>query len=235
MLVDDDVAVEDSTWHGRPARHRRHACWSRRSPARSPRSGAELAAVAAVARKVNDAVRVFGIALTPCTTPAAGKPGFDLPEDEIEVGVGIHGEPGRRRDEDRAGQRLAGDRGERDPRRPSRSTPATRRSCMVNGLGGTPLIELYVRVQRGAELLAGRGVEIARSLVGNYVTSLDMAGCSLTVCQARRRADCGCGTRRSTPPACDGASEPHGRRTAAPRAWIAARSRRLGHRRRRTS
>jgi dihydroxyacetone kinase-like protein len=181
VLVNDDVAVEDSTWTaGR--RGTGATVFVEKLAGALAESGADLASVAAVARKVNERSRSFGIALTSCTTPAAGQPTFELAEDEIELGVGIHGEPGRVRRKIGTARELtelaagavlddyllaAGDRA----------------LVMVNGLGGTPLVELYVVFAEVARILAGRGVEIARNLVGNYITSLDMAGYSLTVCK----------------------------------------------------
>src|SRR6266581_103756 len=142
--------------------------------------GADLATAAALAREVNDRSRSFGVALSACTVPAAGKPGFELAEDEIELGVGIHGEPGRARG------RLV----------PAKEIAAVALDAihtdapisgevlvMVNGLGGTPLIELYVVFAAVADWLGARGVTITRSLVGNYITSLEMAGASITVCR----------------------------------------------------
>ena len=142
--------------------------------------GADLAASAALAREVNDRSRSFGVALTACTVPAAGKPGFDLGEDEIELGVGIHGEPGRTRGKLGTAKQIS-----------AISLDAIHADMplsgevlvMVNGLGGTPLIELYVVFAAVADWLAGHGVTISRSLVGNYITSLEMAGCSITVCR----------------------------------------------------
>jgi phosphoenolpyruvate---glycerone phosphotransferase subunit DhaK len=181
VLVNDDVAVEDSTWTaGR--RGTGATVFVEKIAGALAESGADLAAVAAVARKVNERSRSFGIALTSCTTPSAGTPTFELGHDEIEVGVGIHGEPGRSRREIGSARELtelaAGailddyplDRGDQS-------------LVMVNGLGGTPLVELYVVFGEVARILAGRGIDIARSLVGNYITSLDMAGYSLTVCK----------------------------------------------------
>ena len=142
--------------------------------------GADLAGAAALAREVNDRSRSFGVAFTPCTVPAAGKPGFELGDDEIELGVGIHGEPGRTRGKLVTAEEIA-----------AVSLNALHADMplsgdvlvMVNGLGGTPLIELYVVFAAVSEWLAGHGVTIARSLVGNYITSLEMAGCSITVCR----------------------------------------------------
>jgi dihydroxyacetone kinase-like protein len=179
VLVDDDVAVQDSLYTaGR--RGTGATLVVEKVAGALAESGGDLGLVAGVGRKVNERSRSFGIALTACTTPAAGTPTFDLGEDEIELGVGIHGEPGRRRRKIAPASELAEiaagailddlpfDRGE----------PAL---VIVNGMGGTPLIELYVMLNEVARILGGRGVSIARSLVGNYVTSLDMAGCSLTL------------------------------------------------------
>ncbi len=139
-----------------------------------------LAEVAAVARRVSESGRSMGVALTSGTVPAVGRPTFDLPEGEIEVGVGIHGEPGRRR----------------VPLVPAREiaellvtpilddldfTGGDGVLAFVNGMGGTPLIELYLMYGEVAKLLEKAGVTVARSLVGSYITSLDMAGCSLTL------------------------------------------------------
>jgi dihydroxyacetone kinase-like protein len=181
VLVNDDVAVEDSTWTaGR--RGTGATVFVEKMAGALAESGADLTSVAAVARKVNERSRSFGIALTSCTTPSAGTPTFELGDDEIELGVGIHGEPGRERSKIATARELtelatgvilddyplaAGDRA----------------LVMVNGLGGTPLVELYVVFGEVARILAGRGIDIARNLVGNYITSLDMAGCSLTVCK----------------------------------------------------
>jgi dihydroxyacetone kinase-like protein len=134
-----------------------------------------------VAGVVNDRSRSFGIALTACTTPAAGKPGFDLPEDEVEVGVGIHGEPGRRREALAPARDLVEIAvGAVDDDLPVAGQELL---VMVNGLGGTPLVELYVAFNEVAQQIAARGGRIARSLVGNYITSLDMSGFTVTVCR----------------------------------------------------
>ncbi|MHB1614831.1 MAG: dihydroxyacetone kinase subunit DhaK, partial [Actinomycetes bacterium] len=141
--------------------------------------GRSLAEVAEVARKVNARGRSMGMALTSCTVPSAGKPTFDLPEGEMEIGVGIHGEPGRRR----------------VPLAPAREVAAMLVEpiladldftgdgviAFVNGMGGTPLVELYLMYNEVAQLLQKAGVTVARSLVGPYITSLEMAGCSVTL------------------------------------------------------
>ena len=154
--------------------------WSRRSPARSPATGADLDEVAAIGRRANQASRSFGIALTPCIVPAAGTPTFELGPDEIEIGIGIHGEPGRERRPIGPASELAAvatqailDDGTLD-----RGDEAL---VIVNGMGGTPLIELYLVFGEVAKLLGDRGITVARRLVGNYVTSLEMAGCMLTL------------------------------------------------------
>jgi dihydroxyacetone kinase-like protein len=182
VLVDDDVAVQDSTWTaGR--RGTGGTLFVEKIAGALAERGAPLAEVAATARRVNAATRSFAVALTACTAPAAGKPGFDLPEDEIEVGVGIHGEPGRRREKLRPAREIVADMmAALLADQPLAVGDET--LVMVNGLGGTPLIELYVVYREVAAVLAGEGVHIAANLVGNYVTSLDMAGVSITVCKA---------------------------------------------------
>jgi dihydroxyacetone kinase-like protein len=147
--------------------------------------GEDLAACRTLGERVNKATRSMGVALTSCTVPAAGKPTFQLGDDEIEIGVGIHGEPGRRRakmtdadtlsrdmitailDDLAASGQGAGDSGEV--------------LLLVNGFGATPLMELYVMYHAARARIEARGLTVTRSLVGNYVTALDMAGCSLTV------------------------------------------------------
>ncbi|NUK06302.1 dihydroxyacetone kinase subunit DhaK [Streptomyces lunaelactis] len=182
VLVDDDVAVQDSTWTaGR--RGTGATVFVEKIAGALAEKGADLAAVAEMGKRVNAASRSFAVALTACTTPASGKPGFDLPEDEIEVGVGIHGEPGRSREKLRPAKEIVATALDAiladQP-----LTAGDQTIVMVNGLGGTPLIELYVVFNDVAAALADKGVVIARSLVGNYVTSLDMAGVSITVCKA---------------------------------------------------
>ncbi len=179
VLVNDDVAVEDSTWTaGR--RGTGATVFVEKIAGALAEQGADLAAVAAIAEQVNANSRSFGIALSPATTPASGKPGFVLEDAEIEIGVGIHGEPGRRR----------------GPIAPAAELVRTALDAitddlpldgnvlvMVNGMGGTPLIELYIAYREVHRLLTERGVTIARNLVGNYITSLEMQGFSLTVCK----------------------------------------------------
>ncbi|GHH81290.1 dihydroxyacetone kinase subunit DhaK [Kitasatospora indigofera] len=182
VLVDDDVAVTDSTWTaGR--RGTGATVFVEKIAGALAERGAGLDEVAAVGRRVNELSRSFAVALTACTTPAAGKPGFDLPEDEMEVGVGIHGEPGRRREKLGTAREIVAEALAAVLAEPV-LTGTDQALVMVNGLGGTPLIELYVLFNEVSTQLAAQGVTIARSLVGNYVTSLDMAGASITVCRA---------------------------------------------------
>jgi dihydroxyacetone kinase-like protein len=139
-----------------------------------------LKAVADICRQVNAQGRSMGMALTSCTVPEAGKPTFDLPEDQMEIGIGIHGEPGRTRMALKTAaeitEMLANPILEDLPFRSGDSVLA-----LVNGMGGTPLLELYVVYNELAKLLAGRNIKIARNLVGSYITSLEMAGCSITL------------------------------------------------------
>jgi phosphoenolpyruvate---glycerone phosphotransferase subunit DhaK len=182
VLVNDDVAVQDSLYTaGR--RGTGATLVVEKVAGALAEQGADLSDVASVARKANELSRSFGIALTACTTPASGRPTFDIGADEIELGIGIHGEPGRERRRiapaseltDLAAAAILDD------------LPLERGQqviAIVNGMGGTPLIELYVVFGELARILSGRGLSIVRSLVGNYVTSLDMAGFSLTITRA---------------------------------------------------
>jgi dihydroxyacetone kinase-like protein len=181
VLVDDDVAVEDSTWTaGR--RGTGATLIVEKVAGALAETGASAAAVAAAGSRVNEASASFAVALTACTTPASGRPGFDLPDDEMEVGVGIHGEPGRRREKLRPARDIAALAVDA-VLGAKRLGAGSETIVLLNGLGGTPLIELYVLYGEVAALLDKAGVRIARNLVGNYVTSLDMAGASLTVCR----------------------------------------------------
>ncbi|WP_378787876.1 dihydroxyacetone kinase subunit DhaK [Nonomuraea fastidiosa] len=178
VLVDDDVAVQDSLYTaGR--RGTGATLFVEKIAGAAAEEGLPLEDVAAVAADVNRRSRSFGIALTSCTPPSAGKPIFDLPENQVELGIGIHGEPGRTRVPIAPARELAGvamDAIHGDM--PLRGDLLV----MVNGMGGTPLSELYVVFGEVAAYVKGRGARVARSLVGNYVTSLDMQGFSVTVC-----------------------------------------------------
>ena len=179
VLVDDDVAVQDSLYTaGR--RGVGATVFVEKIAGALAEEGVGLAAVAAVAREVNERSRSFGIALTSCTVPAAGKPTFELGESEIELGIGIHGEPGRTRTGHTTASDLAAVALDAIGADLSLQGDLL---VMVNGMGGTPLIELYLMFNEVRKNLEGRGARIARNLVGNYITSLEMQGFSVTVCQ----------------------------------------------------
>jgi dihydroxyacetone kinase-like protein len=179
IVTDDDVAVEKSTYSiGR--RGVAGTLIVEKIVGAAAEKGADLKGCVALGERVNARTRSMGVALTSCTVPAAGTPTFTLGEDEMEMGVGIHGEPGRRRIKlERADAiahemttAIAQDLGPRE---------GAEALLLVNGFGGTPMIELYLMYNAARRMLEERGLRIARSLVGNFVTSLDMAGCSLTV------------------------------------------------------
>ncbi len=179
IVVDDDVAVQDSLYTaGR--RGVGATVLLEKIVGAAADQGRDLAALSALAGEVNARARSMGVALTSCTVPSAGRPTFELPEDEMEVGIGIHGEPGRRRVPLAPAREIASMLVE-----PILSdldfTAGDGTIAFVNGLGGTPLIELYVLYAEVAKLLDAAGVAIARSLVGPYITRLDMAGASLTL------------------------------------------------------
>ncbi len=179
VVTNDDVAVQDSLYTaGR--RGVGVTVLLEKIVGGLAEAGAPLATVAEMAQRVNGQGRSMGMALTSCTVPAAGKPTFELGEDEMEIGIGIHGEPGRRRVKLASAAEVtemlvnpivedlglkAGD-------------PVL---AFINGMGGTPLIELYIVANEVAKLLRGRDITIARSLIGSYITSLEMAGCSITL------------------------------------------------------
>jgi dihydroxyacetone kinase-like protein len=179
IVTNDDVAVEDSLYTaGR--RGVGVTVLVEKICGAAAEAGQDLASVAALGRKVNGWGRSMGMALTSCTAPAAGKPTFDLADDEMEIGIGIHGEPGRYREPLTTASEIA----ERllDPI--VRDLPFVAGDpvlAFVNGMGGTPLLELYVMFGEVSRILSGHGITIARSLVGSYITSLEMAGCSITL------------------------------------------------------
>jgi phosphoenolpyruvate---glycerone phosphotransferase subunit DhaK len=181
VVVNDDVAVEDSTWTaGR--RGVGTTVLLEKIVGAAAEEGQDLAAVAALARKVNESGRSMGMALTSCTVPAAGKPTFDLPDDQMEIGVGIHGEPGRRRVPLAGAAEIAKLLVEPILADLDFTTGPT--IVMLNGMGASPLIELYIMYGEVKKLLDAAGVTVARNLVGDYITSLDMAGCSVTILKA---------------------------------------------------
>jgi dihydroxyacetone kinase-like protein len=181
VVTNDDVAVQDSLYTaGR--RGVGVTVLVEKLAGAAAEEGRDLAGVAAVARRVNDAGRSMGMALTSCTVPAAGQPTFDLPDDQMEIGIGIHGEPGRRRVPLAPAREVAEMLVE--PILADRDfTGDSGVLVFVNGMGGTPLLELYLMYNEVARILAKSGVSIARSLVGPYITSLEMAGCSVTLLQ----------------------------------------------------
>ena len=179
VVTDDDVAVQDSLYTaGR--RGVGVTVLVEKIAGAAAEAGRDLAAVAGIARRVNANGRSMGVALTSCTVPAAGNPTFDLPEDQMEIGIGIHGEPGRRR----------------VPLAPAREVAEMLLEpilhdldfargegviAFVNGMGATPLLELYLMYHEVTQILDKAGVSVVRSLVGPYITSLEMAGCSVTL------------------------------------------------------
>jgi dihydroxyacetone kinase-like protein len=179
VVVNDDVAVEDSLY----TTGRRGVAGTlvvEKIVGAAAEQGADLATLRALGDRVNKATRSMGVALTSCTVPAAGKPMFEISDGEMEFGVGIHGEPGRRRDTLKSADEIAAelcgaiadDFG---------AVAGKRALLFVNGFGGTPLMELYLMYKSARAVFEGKHIEITRSLVGNYVTSLDMAGCSVTL------------------------------------------------------
>ena len=179
VVIADDVAVQDSLYTaGR--RGVGGTVLAEKIVGAAAEEGQDLASVTALCQKVQDNVRSMGMALTSCTVPAAGKPTFEIGDDEMEIGVGIHGEPGRERRPLASADEITdallgpiiedGGFGQGD-----------KVLAFVNGMGGTPLIELYVVYNRVAAVCAERGITIARNLVGSYITSLEMAGCSITL------------------------------------------------------
>ena len=182
VVTADDVAVEDSLYTaGR--RGVGVTVIVEKVAGAAAEEGRSLDEVAALARRVSEGGRSMGAALTSCTVPANGRPSFDLADDEMEIGIGIHGEPGRRREKIVPARQIA----RRLVEPVLAELPAgdgTGVIALLNGMGASPLIELYVMYAEVAALLEAAGVTVERSLVGSYITSLDMAGCSLTLVRA---------------------------------------------------
>ena len=178
VVVADDVAVEDSLYTaGR--RGVGLTVLLEKIVGAAAEEGRDLDAVVEVAKKVTGHGRSMGMALTSCTVPAAGKPTFELPEDQMEIGIGIHGEPGRHREPLTGAKDIA--RQLVEPILADHDFAGSETIVMVNGMGATPLMELYLMYGEVRTLLDAAGVTVVRNLVGNYITSLDMAGCSVTV------------------------------------------------------
>ncbi len=179
VLTDDDVAVETSTY----STGRRGVAGTmivEKIVGAAAETGRDLASLKTLGDRVNQQTRSMGVALTSCTVPAAGSPTFQIGENEMEMGVGIHGEPGRKRvalaeAKDIAAEMIGAIRKDFGDQAKGNAI------LLVNGFGGTPLMELYLMHHCVEQELAGSGITIARSLVGNYVTSLEMAGCSVTL------------------------------------------------------
>jgi phosphoenolpyruvate---glycerone phosphotransferase subunit DhaK len=179
VVMDDDVAVQDSLYTaGR--RGVGATVLAEKIAGAAAERGDDVVAVAGIARHVNERARSFGIALSSCTPPSSGAPIFDLPEGEMEVGIGIHGEPGRRRAPLGTASKIAELMVEAVI---SDLKPASGADLLVfvNGMGGTPQVELYLLYAEVERRLRAAGYKASRSLVGNYITSLEMAGASLTV------------------------------------------------------
>lgn len=179
VIVNDDVAVEDSTYTtGR--RGIAGTVLVHKIAGALAETGASLQEVEAVANKVIANVRSMGMALTPCTVPAAGKPGFSIGETEMEIGMGIHGEPGIERTHIRSAAEVAEILFEKVAT--DLELQATDKvAVLINGLGSTPLMELYIVNKKVADLLKTRGVEVHETIVGEYMTAIEMAGCSLSI------------------------------------------------------
>jgi dihydroxyacetone kinase-like protein len=182
VVIDDDVAVQDSLYTaGR--RGVGTTVLAEKICGAAAERGDDLKKVADICRKVNANGRSMGMALTSCTVPAAGKPTFDIGEDEMEIGIGIHGEPGRQRMKVKPAQEIVAMMAEAVINDlPFKSGDQV--IAMVNGMGGTPLIELYLVYNELNKICEGKGITIARRLVGNFITSLEMAGCSITLVKA---------------------------------------------------
>lgn len=181
VVTNDDVAVEDSTWTaGR--RGVGITVLLEKIVGAAAEQGRDLAGVAGLGRPVNAAGRSMGMALTSCTVPSAGTPTFDLPNDMMEMAVDIHGEPGRHRVPLAPASEIAQQLVEPILRDLDFTGGPT--IVMLNGMGGSPLIELYLMYGEVAKILEKSGITVTRTLVGNYTTSLDMAGCSVTLLKA---------------------------------------------------
>jgi phosphoenolpyruvate---glycerone phosphotransferase subunit DhaK len=179
VVTNDDVAVENSTY----TTGRRGVAGTlivEKIVGAAAEQGTPLAALKALGDDINRRTRSMGVALQPCTVPAAGRPNFTLAEDEMEMGVGIHGEPGRRRVPLAAADAIA-DELVGAILRDLEPKPGSEVLLLINGFGATPLIELYLMVNSAKRILDAKGIAVTRFLTGSYVTSLDMAGASVTV------------------------------------------------------
>ena len=181
VVINDDVAVEDSLYTaGR--RGVGVTVLLEKLVGAAAEQGRPLSDLVTLAQTINDSGRSMGMALTSCTVPAAGKPTFELSADEMELGIGIHGEPGRHRVALASAHQIANQLLE--PVLADLDFTSSPVIAMLNGMGGTPLIELYLMYGEVAKILDRAGISVARNLVGNYITSLEMAGCSVTLLRA---------------------------------------------------
>lgn len=179
VIVNDDVAVEDSSFTtGR--RGIAGTVFVHKIAGAKAEEGAELSEVKRVAEKVVANVRSMGMALTPCTVPASGEPSFQLDENEMEIGIGIHGEPGIERKRIGTAMEIADELTGKILKDRAFSGDV---AVMINGLGATPEMELYILNQNVQKILSEKGIHVYRTYVGEYMTSLEMAGCSLTLLQ----------------------------------------------------
>ncbi|RJQ61793.1 MAG: dihydroxyacetone kinase subunit DhaK [Desulfobacteraceae bacterium] len=182
VVINDDVAVKDSLYTaGR--RGVGTTVLAEKICGAAAERGDDLRGIANLCRKVNENGRSMGMALTSCTVPSAGIPTFKIGDDEMEIGIGIHGEPGR----ERMKRKTAGEIVEMMAESVISDLPFRRSDeviAMVNGMGGTPLMELYLVYGEFAKICEKTGIRIVRRLVGNYITSLEMAGCSITLLRA---------------------------------------------------
>ncbi len=179
VVIDDDVAVQDSLYTaGR--RGVGATVLAEKIAGAAAEAGADLTTVTDTVKRVNERARSFGVALSSCIPPASGKPIFDLPDGQVELGIGIHGEPGRKRAPLGSASEIADVMVEAvvSDLKPSRGTKVL---AFVNGMGGTPLLELYLLYGEVDKKLRAAGITPVRNLVGSYITSLEMAGASLTI------------------------------------------------------
>ena len=178
VVVNDDVAVQDSLYTvGR--RGVAGTIFVHKIAGAKAEAGASLDEVQAVAQKVIDNVRTMGAAIAPCIVPAAAEPGFTLQDDEVEIGIGIHGEPGTHREKVRPANEIVDILLEKILADLDYSSSEV--AVMVNGAGGTPLMELYIIYNHVADVLAAKGIKVYRALVGNYMTSIEMQGFSISL------------------------------------------------------
>ena len=177
-MVNDDVAVKDSLYTvGR--RGVAGTVLVHKIAGAKAETGASLDEVQAAAQKAIDNVRTMGMAITPCTVPAAGKPGFELSDDEMEVGIGIHGEPGTHREALRPADEIVDMLMEKILA--DLDYTGHEAAVLINGAGATPLMELFIINNHVADILAGKGIPVYKTFVGNYMTSIEMAGFSISL------------------------------------------------------